>query len=517
VSPRLIALFIGLYCDAGCARPERPLKSFEGDIRIRHGFPSWPLMCLLFLSLCACGGGGGGHDDGNAQPPSPPTPPSTFTVEGSVSGLTGNGLVLRNNGGDALSISANGPFTFATPIATGAAYSVTIATQPSGQSCSLANQANTAGAAVSNVAVTCVAERVVTSIELSSDTSLMIADGRSSPKFEIVLKDQSGAEMPSVGDSIEIYVNGVPQAGSQFTTHSAGTYAIEAHAGSVASNRLFVNAREERVYSEVMLPVIFHVVHFGEATGEGSNFADSRINELMTLLNKGFANQLGSDDPNAVDTRVRFRLASLDPGDAMLAEPGIHRLDGTSYDVGGGVAQDVSGDRRFGPNESFRLEGDTFWDPRLYLNVWLMPLNIGGAGAASLPYVYADAPLDGLETVAVNCNCEPWRESFGSLHFNPQGGALGIVHEVGHHLGLLHPFSFGTCGPGDYVSDTYNYLFDHPELIACPGDGDQGLARSTTIMDYTGAVNTFTYGQSERIHHVLNYGLWIRELKNSTK
>jgi hypothetical protein len=45
-------------------------------------------------------------------------------------GLTGTGLVLRNNGGNDLVISGNGSFAFTTAIATGGAYSVTVQTQP---------------------------------------------------------------------------------------------------------------------------------------------------------------------------------------------------------------------------------------------------------------------------------------------------------------------------------------------------------------------------------------------------
>ncbi len=46
---------------------------------------------------------------------SPPPPPPTYSVGGSVSGLAGT-VVLRDNGGDDLSVSANGPFTFATQL-----------------------------------------------------------------------------------------------------------------------------------------------------------------------------------------------------------------------------------------------------------------------------------------------------------------------------------------------------------------------------------------------------------------
>ena len=66
---------------------------------------------------------------------------NTYSVGGTVTGLTGTGLVLRDNGGDDRSISADGSFTFATPVASGATYNVTVATQPSSpaQSCVVSN------------------------------------------------------------------------------------------------------------------------------------------------------------------------------------------------------------------------------------------------------------------------------------------------------------------------------------------------------------------------------------------
>jgi len=85
----------------------------------------------------------------------------TFTIGGMVSGLNGSGLVLQNNGGDDLSISANGSFTFATALDDGTAYAVTVATQPTSpsQTCTVSNGSGTiAGGDVSNVQVDCVTD-----------------------------------------------------------------------------------------------------------------------------------------------------------------------------------------------------------------------------------------------------------------------------------------------------------------------------------------------------------------------
>jgi hypothetical protein len=67
-------------------------------------------------------------------------------------------LVLKNNNGDDLTISANSTsFTFATALASGAAYAVTVATQPSGLTCSMSSGGGTiASANVTNVVMACV-------------------------------------------------------------------------------------------------------------------------------------------------------------------------------------------------------------------------------------------------------------------------------------------------------------------------------------------------------------------------
>ena len=65
-----------------------------------------------------------------------------------MSGLSGT-VVLQDNGGDELSLSASGGFTFATKLPAGAAYNVTVKTSPSGQTCTVANGSGTVGSPTS--------------------------------------------------------------------------------------------------------------------------------------------------------------------------------------------------------------------------------------------------------------------------------------------------------------------------------------------------------------------------------
>ncbi|MCK7469123.1 MAG: hypothetical protein MZU91_14030 [Desulfosudis oleivorans] len=56
------------------------------------------------------------------------SPGYSYTIGGTVSGMVGSGMVLQNNGGDDLSISYNGSFSFKTPLNDGTAYDVTVKT-----------------------------------------------------------------------------------------------------------------------------------------------------------------------------------------------------------------------------------------------------------------------------------------------------------------------------------------------------------------------------------------------------
>src|SRR5215467_6892636 len=119
------------------------------------------LIIALFASSCSLkrptGSTGGGGGTGGGTGGGGGTSGGPFTIAGAVVGLTGSGLVLQDNGGDDLTITANGTFTFKTAITSGATYKVTIKTQPStpAQNCSVTNATGTALANVTNVQVTC--------------------------------------------------------------------------------------------------------------------------------------------------------------------------------------------------------------------------------------------------------------------------------------------------------------------------------------------------------------------------
>lgn len=96
--------------------------------------------CLVTLS--GCGGGG--------------TAPR-YTLSGSIKGLdSGETVTLADAAGASVTVPADGAFSFPTSIATGSSYTVSISTQPIGQTCNVTGGSGTIGSTnVANVAVAC--------------------------------------------------------------------------------------------------------------------------------------------------------------------------------------------------------------------------------------------------------------------------------------------------------------------------------------------------------------------------
>lgn len=111
------------------------------------------LLAVLVIFAMQCGGGAATTaEDVETQAD---TETTTFTVGGTIAGLSGT-AVLQNNSADALAVSADGSFTFSTAVADGASYAVTVLTQPSGKTCSIANSAGIMSSAnVTNVTIVC--------------------------------------------------------------------------------------------------------------------------------------------------------------------------------------------------------------------------------------------------------------------------------------------------------------------------------------------------------------------------
>ncbi|MFH1999478.1 MAG: hypothetical protein ABIK28_07340 [Planctomycetota bacterium] len=102
---------------------------------------------IIVLGIVALGSLGCNHGDRSSG--------VSYSVGGSVSGLDGT-LVLQNNGGDDLTLTEDGSFTFSEQLSDAADFTVTVLTQPSSQEVSITNATGTiASANIISVEVTC--------------------------------------------------------------------------------------------------------------------------------------------------------------------------------------------------------------------------------------------------------------------------------------------------------------------------------------------------------------------------
>ncbi len=162
---------------------------------------------LLLLSACGGGSNGGGSffagvgangntsSSGNSgnPPASGETTTNTdstakFTIGGTISGLSAEGLALQNNGADSLSVASGATsFKFSRALTPGASYSVGVASHPFGEVCFVNGPSGTAIADVVSIAIVC-GDWVAVSAKVdvfSGATTPGVADGAgSSARFK---------------------------------------------------------------------------------------------------------------------------------------------------------------------------------------------------------------------------------------------------------------------------------------------------------------------------------------------
>jgi hypothetical protein len=156
----------------------------------------WVAGLLVLPVIVACSNGRGSVED-----PAPPTQGAQdgFTIGGNVSGLVGSGLVLQNNGAGDLGVAADGAFSFASRVATGTAYSVSVRSQPTSpsQTCTVARgSGSVASANVSDVAVTCATGQ----FSIRGTVSGLSGSG-------LVLQNNGGNDLPLAGDGPFSFAN----------------------------------------------------------------------------------------------------------------------------------------------------------------------------------------------------------------------------------------------------------------------------------------------------------------------
>ncbi|MCC6186316.1 MAG: T9SS type A sorting domain-containing protein [Chitinophagaceae bacterium] len=243
------------------------------------------------------------------------------------------------------------------------------------------------------------------------------------------------------------------------------------------------------------IPVVFHIIHNGEAIGTGSNVSDSQVNFQLKRMNEDFR-KTNADTlmpshafyPLQADCEIEFCLAKRDA--AGNATTGINRYNksGASWTIN--------------QIDTF-IKPSTIWDRNKYMNIWCVnlidPASPGVDGYATFPAGSNDT-TDGLVVASFAFG---WAAGSGDK-------SIVASHEIGHYLNLIHIWGDGTCG-NDFVSDTPPAemsnsgcpTFPHNVTGPCmPGANGEMFMN---YMDYSDAACTvmFTPGQKLRMQAVL--------------
>jgi gliding motility-associated-like protein len=249
-----------------------------------------------------------------------------------------------------------------------------------------------------------------------------------------------------------------------------------------------------------IIPVVVHIVHQNGT----ENISDQQVQDGIQHLNEAFTRSPPFQGSGGASVNIQFCLAKQDTNGNFTS--GINRV--------------VSLLTNININNDQALKDLIRWDPKRYINIWLVKEIYSGTSYALAGYAYMAAAhgssYDGIVNEA------KW---FGSSTDNSKVH----IHEMGHYFNLYHTFQ-NECAnnncmlDGDKVCDTPPDNSSAPVLPcssfenSCSSDTDDPTAnnpfRSKTLeglgdvndmfnnyMDYGAqqCQNLFTQGQSDRI------------------
>ncbi|BFM42979.1 hypothetical protein CFS9_16200 [Flavobacterium sp. CFS9] len=286
-----------------------------------------------------------------------------------------------------------------------------------------------------------------------------------------------------------------------------------------------LNTQEAMIASDeiIVIPVVFNIIHNGEAIGTGRNIEQNKIDELITILNEAYSGKYGG-----IDTKIRFCLAKQNTVGQITT--GVNRFLGNStYDM-----YDINTEFNLITDQKIKKNFSSGFPNNLFLNIWVADLVRNGfndmRGYSSFPYSLEDDPstdedesaysrLDGVVLdylqIGINTTNPP--------NINSSNGTAA-VHEIGHWLGLFHTFKDDdsiACNEtscetqGDMICDTESIPSSGNTNVApgnCLGYNCNGQITNAVqnFMDYQSAARLicrtkFTVGQKKRMRDILSF------------
>lgn len=340
---------------------------------------------------------------------------------------------------------------------------------------------------------------------LYTSSSTLLANGTNSVKFYLEFFDANQKQVTTFAtpSTVKLKINDSDELGYpwRFQTATPGTYTFTLQdfaEESILRKEITIQAIADKQYEKIEMPVVFHYI-----VAPGQLLEMSQITTLLKInedqLNRAFSNRDDSQDANAVDMKLSFRLATTDPTGAALTTPGLHIVENENNEF----------DDKDDPQLEDIIWNGNYWSPKQYVNVWICNFKD--------KYSYGNfPPLSGGTSDFPTIN---YGVFFHVKHFKASSTKSVLVHEMGHVLNLYHVFDPSCAKDPDYCSDTEQYERGYEE------DEVGGLQRisctdvrfiSDNYMDYwPNEYNTFTFEQRERVRRTLEQCPFLPSPKNS--
>ncbi len=241
------------------------------------------------------------------------------------------------------------------------------------------------------------------------------------------------------------------------------------------------------------IPVVVHVIHNGEAVGNGQNISDAQIKSQIDVINQDYRLLNTNALPNnhafysvTADCEIEFCLVNKDPNGNASTGITRHNMGKAAWTV---------------DNFDTQVKPSTAWDRTKYLNIWVTTFE--GNDASTLGYATMPGTNDATDGVVIAAN------NFGLSGNAPFNLGRTATHEIGHYLDLAHIWGDADCGD-DLVADTEPQKAESAGCPTFPSNPNNGCSGANgemfmNYLDYSddNCMAMFTKGQKDRMRAAL--------------